>query len=257
MTTTMDLNCDLGEGLGVWRLTEDEALLEIVTSANVACGFHAGDPSIMRRVCAGAAANGVVVGAQVAYPDLAGFGRRFLAIDPEDLADAVVYQIGALDAIARTQGTRVSYVKAHGALYHALGTVPDQAEAFCRAVASWDASLPVVCSPVSAVVEVAANHGLEVVAEGFVDRRYHDDGTLVARSRSGAVIDEVDEVVDQALGLAINGEVVSIAGLRLRHEVQTLCIHGDTPAAVSLARTVRQALERHGVEWVSAVRRSD
>jgi UPF0271 protein len=243
----MDLNCDLGEGFGIWRLTDDDALLDVVSSANVACGFHAGDPSTMRKVCSRAVAKGVVIGAQVSYPDLVGFGRRFLDIDSNDLADAVTYQIGALDAIARREGTRVRYVKAHGALYHALGSVPDHGEAVCRAVAELDAELALVCSPASPVVAVAQNHGLRVVTEGFVDRRYRVDGTLVPRTEPGAVISDLDDALLQGLELATRAQVRGEDGVMIEHPVETLCIHGDTPGAVLLAQQMRARLISAGV----------
>jgi 5-oxoprolinase (ATP-hydrolysing) subunit A len=232
----VDLNADLGEGFGAWRLGDDEALLDIVTSANVACGFHAGDPSTMRRVCAAAAERGVAVGAQVGYRDLAGFGRRRIDYDPDELRDDLLYQIGALDAFARLAGSRVSYVKPHGALYNTAVRDEGQAGAVVAAVAAFDRSLPVLGLPGSALLRLADGAGLRPVEEGFADRRYRPDGTLAPRTEPGALLTGAEEVVAQALRLATGtGRVAS------------LCLHGDTPGAVTLAGAVRAALEAEGV----------
>jgi 5-oxoprolinase (ATP-hydrolysing) subunit A len=228
----VDLNADLGEGFGAWRLGDDEALLDVVTSANVACGFHAGDPSTMRRVCAAAAARGVAIGAQVGYRDLAGFGRRRIDYDPDELRDDLLYQIGALDAFARLAGSRVGYVKPHGALYNTAVRDEGQAGAVVAAVAGYDASLPVLGLPGSALLRLAAEAGLRPVEEGFADRRYRPDGTLTPRTEPAALLTGTGEVVAQALRLATGtGRVAS------------LCLHGDTPGAVTLARAVRAALD--------------
>lgn len=232
----MDLNADLGEGFGTWRLGDDEALLDVVTSANVACGFHAGDPSTMRRVCAAAAARGVAIGAQVGYRDLAGFGRRRIDYDPDELRDDLLYQIGALDAFARLAGSRVGYVKPHGALYNTAVRDERQAGAVVAAVAGYDASLPVLGLPGSALLRLAAGAGLRPVEEGFADRRYRPDGTLTPRTEPDGLLTGTGEVVAQALSLATGtGRVAS------------LCLHGDTPGAVTLARAVRAALDDAGV----------
>jgi 5-oxoprolinase (ATP-hydrolysing) subunit A len=232
----VDLNADLGEGFGAWRLGDDEALLDVVTSANVACGFHAGDPSTMRRVCAAAAERGVAIGAQVGYRDLAGFGRRRIDYDPDELRDDLLYQIGALDAFARLAGSRVSYVKPHGALYNTAVRDEGQAGAVVAAVAAFDRSLPVLGLPGSALLRLASGAGLRPVEEGFADRRYRTDGTLTPRTEPGALLTGTDEVVAQALRLATGtGRIAS------------LCLHGDTPGAVTLARAVRAALEGAGV----------
>jgi UPF0271 protein len=242
----IDLNADLGEGFGVWRLGDDDALLGLVSSANVACGFHAGDPSIMRRVCRGAAARGVAVGAQVSYRDLAGFGRRFLDVDPSELTDDLLYQLAALDGIARVSGTRVSYLKPHGALYNAAVTQPGHARAVVDAVIAFDRRLPVLGLPGSALLREAEASGLRPVAEGFADRGYTPEGTLVPRSQSGAVLTDPAEVAQRAVLLA-DGVVVAVDGTRLLMPVESICVHGDTPGAVGLARSVRTALEAAGV----------
>ncbi len=242
----LDLNSDLGEGFGVWRLGDDDALLEVVTSANVACGFHAGDPSTMRAVCATAARRGVSVGAQVSYRDLAGFGRRFVDVSPAELADEVLYQIGALDAFARAAGTRVAYVKPHGALYHAAVHNAGQARAVVDAVRAFGA-LPVLGLPGSELLAAAERAGLDAVGEAFADRGYTPEGTLVPRSEPGALLDDPAAVAERAVRLAESAELVAADGSVLRVQVRSLCVHGDTPGAVAMARAVRAALAAAGL----------
>jgi len=243
----IDLNSDLGEGFGVWRLGDDEALLEVVSSANAACGFHAGDPPTMRAVARRAAAAGVVVGAQVSYRDLAGFGRRRIDIAPDELTDDVLYQIGALDAFCRVAGDRVRYVKPHGALYNTTVDDETQAGAVVRAVQEYDDSLPVLGLPQSALLRLAEAAGLRAVPEGFVDRGYTPDGHLVPRSSPGALVTDEDAVVARALLMAQTATVVAVDGSELHMPVRSLCVHGDTPGAVLLARRVRAALEAVGM----------
>jgi UPF0271 protein len=241
--STLDLNADLGEGFGVWRLGDDEAMLAVVTSANVACGGHAGDPSTMRAICVAAARHDVAVGAQVSYPDLLGFGRRFVDIDPVHLADAVVAQIGALDAFARLAGRRVRYVKPHGALYHACVGHERQAAAVAEAVAALDPDLAVVGLPGSLLLQRAEALGLRAVGEAFADRAYLPDGALVARTEPDAVVLDVDEVVRRVRQLALEGTVRAVDGSDVRVRAATVCLHGDTPGAPELARAVRAGLE--------------
>lgn len=243
----MDLNSDVGEGFGVWRLGDDDALLGIVTSASVACGFHAGDPPTMRRVCARAAELGVAVGAQVSYRDLAGFGRRHIDIEPDALTDDVLYQLGALDAFARAAGTRVSYVNPHGALYNTAVHHEPQAQAVVRAVREYDATLPVLGLPGSALLSAAESAGLPVVREGFADRGYTSAGSLVPRGQPGALVTDPDAVAERVVRMALDGEVVAVDGTVVSMAVQSVCVHGDTPDAVALARTVRAALTDAGV----------
>jgi UPF0271 protein len=243
----IDLNADLGEGYGVWRLGDDDALLGVVTSANVACGFHAGDPSIMRRVCERAVAGAVAIGAQVSYRDLAGFGRRFIDVPPAELADDVLYQLAALDGIARTAGGRVAYVKPHGALYNATVTHEEQARALVDAVARYDAALPVLGLPGSALLRQAGRAGLTVVAEGFADRGYTAEGTLVPRSRPGALIADPAAVTERVVRMAVDGVVVAVDGSLVEVDVTSVCVHGDTPGAVELAHSVRAALGAAGL----------
>jgi len=243
----MDLNADLGEGFGIWRLGDDDALLRLVTSANVACGFHAGDPVTMRRICEWAADRGVAVGAQVAYRDLAGFGRRRIEYDLAELRDEIIYQIAALDGFCRLQGERVRYVKAHGALYHAASVDVWQASAIVAAVTDYDRTLPVLGQPASTLAEVATGAGLRVVAEGYADRAYRPDGRLVPRGEPGAVLSDVEEVVARAVRMATASEVVAADGTVVAVPVESLCVHGDTPGAVELAQRVRAGLEAAGL----------
>lgn len=233
MARVVDLNADVGESFGRWRLGEDDALLPLLTSANVACGFHAGDPLTLRRTCELAAEHGVRIGAQVGYRDLAGFGRRFIDVEPAELAADVLYQVGALRALAEAAGARVAYLKPHGALYHAVSAHAAQAEAVIDAARV--SGLPVLGlagSPFLAAVRAA---GLEAVGEGFADRAYRSDGTLVPRAEPGALLTEPAAVAQQAVTLATrDGEPA----------VRSLCLHGDTPGAAASARAVREALAR-------------
>ena len=240
----MDLNADLGESFGRWTLGDDEAMLDLVTSANVACGFHAGDPTTLRATCRGAARRGVVVGAQVGYRDLAGFGRRFIDMEPERLTDDVLYQVGALEGFARVAGTRVRYVKPHGALYNAIVHHEGQAAAVVEAVRQYDPALPVLGLPGSVFLRAAEEAGLSVVAEAFADRGYTAQGTLVPRSEPGALLPDTDAVVERAVRLAREGVIVAVDGTELAVAADSLCLHGDTPEAVANARAVAAALDR-------------
>jgi UPF0271 protein len=243
----IDLNADLGESFGIWQLGDDQAMLEIVTSANVACGFHAGDPSTLRRVCTAAVANGVTVGAQVAYPDLLGFGRRYLDMDPLELRDAVLYQLGALDAFAQVAGAEVSYVKPHGALYHATIGDADQADAVVLAAAEYDPSLAVLGAPGSQLLRSADEAGLEPIPEAFADRAYLRDGRLVPRREPDSLLVDPSEVAQRAVRLATEHEVVAVDGTVITLDVRSLCVNGDTPGAVQLARAVREAFDDAGI----------
>lgn len=243
----MDLNADLGEGFGIWRLGDDEALLAVITSANVACGFHAGDAPTMRRVCAAAARRGVAVGAQVGYRDLAGFGRRHIAYAFAELRDEVIYQLGALAAFCRTAGGTLRFVKPHGALYHAVSADESQAAAVVAAISDYDPALPLLCAPGSVVARLAAEAGLRVVGEGFADRGYRRDGRLVSRDAAGALVTDSDEVAARAVRMATEGLVTAVDGTDVPTPVESICLHGDTPGAVALARRVRDALTTAGV----------
>jgi len=244
----IDLNADVGESFGAWTLGDDAGVLDVVTSANVACGFHAGDPLTLRTTCRDAARRGVVVGAQVGYRDLAGFGRRFLDVAPDDLAADVLYQLGALEAMARVAGTRVAYVKPHGALYNAVVHHEAQAAAVVAAVVAYDAALPVLGLPGSVLLEAAADAGLPVVREAFADRAYTRDGRLVPRSEPGSVLHDPDAVADRVLRIVRDHVVRSVDGHDVEVEAASVCIHGDTPGAVAMARRVRAALESAGVQ---------
>lgn len=243
----IDLNADLGEGFGRWSLTDDDSLLSVVTSANVACGFHAGDPSTMRRVCALAAERDVRIGAQVSYRDLAGFGRRAMDVPPEELADEIAYQIGALEVFARAAGSRVSYVKPHGALYNRAVHDAEQATAVVAGVRRAAGPLPVLGLPGSRLHEAARAAGLPTVNEAFADRAYTAAGTLVPRREPGSVVHDPDAVVKRSLGLARDRAVTSLGGERVAVDAQSLCLHGDTPGAAALARRVRDELSAAGV----------
>lgn len=225
----VDLNADVGESFGRWTLGDDAALMPHLTSANVACGFHAGDPLTLRRTCELAVGHGVVIGAQVGYRDLAGFGRRFIDMPADELTADVLYQLGALDGLARTVGGGVGYLKPHGALFHAVATHEEQARAVISAVVEYG-GLPVLGLPGSVFLELAEQAGLPVVPEGYADRGYRPDGSLVPRSEAGAVLTEPAEVAAQALRLAGAGAV------------RSLCVHGDSPGVPRLAAAVRAAL---------------
>jgi UPF0271 protein len=247
----VDLNSDLGEGFGQWTLGDDDALLGVVTSANVACGFHAGDATTMRRVCAKAVECGVAIGAQVGYRDLPGFGRRFIDVEPEALTADVVYQIGALQAFARIAGDRVRYVKPHGALYNAIVHHEEQAAAVVAAVVTYDRTLPVLGLPGSSWLRLAAEAGLTTVPEAFADRAYTPEGTLVSRRLPGAVLHDPAEIAARCVAMATGEPVRDVAGGELTLHPGSICVHGDTPGAVEIARQVRAALTTAGVEPAS------
>lgn len=216
MGYSVDLNSDLGEGFGAWTLGDDDAMLELVTSANIACGFHAGDPTTLLATCESAAARGVRIGAQVGYRDLAGFGRRFIDVSPKDLTADVIYQIGALDGLARVAGSRVTYVKPHGALYNAIVHHRRQARAVVAAVVAYDSSLPVLGLPGSVFLEEAREAGLEIVAEAFADRAYTAEGTLVPRTESGAVLHDPTLVAERVRRMVVDGELDAVDGSTLK-----------------------------------------
>ncbi|WP_018603659.1 LamB/YcsF family protein [Mycobacterium sp. 155] len=247
MGATVDLNADLGEGFSVWQLGDDEAMLSVVTSANLACGFHAGDPALLLRTCRAAADRGVRVGAQVSYRDLAGFGRRFIDVAPEELTAEVIYQIGALQAIAHAAGTSVSYVKPHGALYNTIVSHTDQAAAVAAAVYAVDPALPVLGLSGSAFFAEAAQLGLRTVAEAFADRAYQPDGTLVSRRQPGAVLHDPAEIAKRTLAMVSAGQVRAVDGSTVAITAESVCVHGDSPGAVQIAVAVRECLTASGV----------
>lgn len=237
----VDLNADLGESFGNWRLGDDEAMLAMITSANVACGFHAGDPATLLQTCRQAVERDVVIGAQVGYPDLVGFGRRFIDISAADLTAAVIYQIGALDALARSVGGAVAYVKPHGALYNTLVDHETQATAVVEAVASLGGHLPLLGLPRSVVLDIARDRGLRTVTEYFVDRNYTAGGRLVDRRRQDALITDPGLVAERAVDAV------------RQSAAESLCIHGDSPNAITMAQRVRAALLDAGVELLAFV----
>lgn len=245
---SIDLNTDLAEGFGVWELGDDDAMLDLVTSANLACGFHAGNPVGLARACRGAAGRGVRIGAQIGYFDLAGFGRRRIDVDPEELAADVIYQIGALQALAQTAGSGLSYVKPHGALYNTIVHDRDQARAVAEAVHSVDPALPVLGLAGSVFFAEANRVGLRTVAEAFADRAYLPDGRLAPRGTAGAVLHDPAEIADRVAAMVATGTVRAIDGSTIAIEVESVCVHGDSPGAVGIATAVRSRLLADGVE---------
>ncbi len=243
----IDVNSDLGESYGVWTLGDDAAMLGIVTSANVACGFHAGDPSVLRAACTLAVQNDVAIGAQVSFPDLPGFGRRHIDMTPSELRDAVLYQLGALDAFAQVAGAEIAYVKPHGALYHASASDPAVARAVVEAAAEYDPSLALLGLPGSDLLVAAERAGMEAVPEAFADRAYRPDGGLVSRREVGSVLTDASEVAERAVRIATDNEVVAVDGSIVSLRARSICVHGDTPGAIDLARAVRSALDAAGV----------
>jgi UPF0271 protein len=247
----LDLNADLGESFGSWKMGDDASMFQLVTSANVACGFHAGDPVTMLDSCRAAYELDVTVGAHVGYRDLAGFGRRSLDMSFDELFGDVLYQLGALDGVAHAVGASVDYVKPHGALYNRLVRDAEQASAVVAAVNAYDPGLPILGLPGSELLKQAKEAGHPVFVEAFADRAYLADGTLVPRSQEGAVLHDVDAIVERAVRLATKGEVVALDGSVVQVRPDSLCIHGDTPGAVGMAAAVRAGLEAAGVELES------
>ncbi len=243
----MDLNADMGESFGRWTLGDDVGLLGVVTSANIACGFHAGDPATLVTTCRGAVEHGVSIGAQVGYGDLAGFGRRFIDVEPEALYADVLYQIGALDGIARAVGGAVAYVKPHGALYNAVVHHDEQAAAVVAAVADHPSSLPLLGLPGSVLLATAERQGLRVVGEAFADRAYTPAGALVSRREPGALLDDPVRVAERVVRLVTEKRITAVDGSEIELEAESVCVHGDSPGAVAMATAVRRALRSAGV----------
>jgi len=247
----IDLNSDVGESFGAYTLGRDADLIPLITSANIACGFHAGDPGVMRATVALAREFGVAVGAHPGFPDLIGFGRRELKATPREVEDAVAYQIGALAGIAATEGLRLQHVKAHGALYNMAVRDASLADAIARATASVDRSLILLGLPGSELIAAGERAGLRTAAEGFADRAYQPDGTLVPRGQPGAVIEQIVTVVTRAIMMARDRVVIATDGSRVPLEIETICVHGDTPGAAALARHIRDALKAAAIDIVS------
>ena len=250
MPRSIDLNADLGEGFGAYRHDQDAELLELVSSANVACGFHAGDPLIMRTTVAAAVKNGVAVGAHPGYPDLLGFGRRDLGATPSEITAYLIYQIGALQAICHAAGTRLRYVKAHGALYNRAVVDRSVAAAIAEGVRSADRELTLLGLANSNLLTEGQAAGLRTAAEAFADRAYARDGSLLPRSQPGAVIHDVEAVVARTVRMASTGRVTSIEGDELNVPADSICVHSDTPGAIELLRAIRRGLADAGVEVV-------
>jgi UPF0271 protein len=244
---SLDLNADLAEGFGIWELGDDGAMLDIVTSANLACGFHAGNPVGLARTCRAAVARGVRIGAQVGYFDLAGFGRRRIDVEPAELTADVIYQIGALQALARAAGTALGYVKPHGALYNTIVTDRDQARAVAEAVHAADPGLAVLGPASSVFFTEARRLGLQTVAEAFADRAYQPDGQLVPRNDAGAVLRNPAQIADRVLSMVETGSVTAVDGSVIAIEVESVCVHGDSPGAVEIASSVRDRLLSEGI----------
>lgn len=243
----MDINSDLGEGYGSWRMGDDAAMLDIVSSANIACGFHAGDPLTILATLRGAAARGVAVGAHVSYPDRVGFGRRRMDVAPDELTADVIYQIGALQGLAAAAGTRVSYVKPHGALYNTIADDAGQADAVIAGLRAVDPGLVLMALAGAPILERARAAGLAVVAEAFADRAYTPEGALVSRRDPGAVLHDPGLVAARMVRLATEGVIEAVDGSVLRLEAHSICVHGDSPAAVAMAAAIRDRLTAEGV----------
>ena len=248
MTARIDFNCDMGESFGSYKLGQDEEVIKYITSANVACGFHAGDPQWMRHTVKLAQEYGVGVGAHPSFPDLQGFGRRNMLVSPAEAKDDVAYQIGALKAF--TKGHELQHVKPHGAMYNMAADGGDLARAINEAVLETDPEMILIVLAGSPWADLAREMGLRVATEAFADRALNPDGTLVSRSKPGSVIHDLDEVVERSLKMVTQGKATAISGEEVEVHADTLCLHGDTPGAVEMARAVRDGLRDAGVEIV-------
>ena len=243
----IDLNSDLGESYGAWRMGDDTAMLAVVSSANIACGFHAGDPAGIYRTVKAAAANGVVIGAHVSYPDRVGFGRRDLDATPEELIADVIYQIGAIKGAAAAAGTAVRYVKPHGALYNRIAYDARQGQAVIDGIKAVDPSLILMGLANAPILDLARRAGLAVVAEAFADRAYTPKGELVSRREAGSVLHDERKIADRMVQLAREGTLEAIDGSTIRIEAQSICVHGDSPGAVAIAQEIRRRFEAEGI----------
>ena len=250
----IDLNADLGESFGPWRMGDDAGVMPWITSANIACGFHAGDPAIMRATVALCVRHSVAIGAHTSLPDLQGFGRREMKVAPSEVYAQTLYQLGALHAFARATNTRLHHVKPHGALYNMAARDHGLADAIAQAVADFGPTLILVGLAGSALIGAGRNKGLSVQSEAFCDRRYRADGSLTPRSEPGAVIEDIDEAVAQAVSIATRGEAVADDRTKVSMQADTLCIHGDRANAAAFAERLRGALEAAGVHIAAAER---
>ncbi|MDK2373856.1 LamB/YcsF family protein [Serratia fonticola] len=247
MLKAIDLNCDLGESFGLWTLGDDATVLKLISSANVACGFHAGSPAGILETLRNARTQGVVVGAHVSYPDLVGFGRRNMDIASDELIADVIYQIGALQGLARAAGTTVSYVKPHGALYNTIAYNERQAQAVIDSLLAIDSHLPLVGLAGSPGLDLACQQGIKVIAEAFCDRAYHADGSLVSRREAGAVLHDAQGIAERMLQLITEGGLESIEGKFTPIKADSICIHGDSPGAIAIASRIRTTFESQGI----------
>ena len=254
LAPVIDINSDLGESYGQWRMGEDDAILPLISSANVACGFHAGSPAVILRTLKAAQRHDVAVGAHVSYPDLVGFGRRNMDVASDELTADVIYQIGALQALAHAAGTRVSYVKPHGALYNTIATNERQARAVIEAILQMDKHLPLVVLSGSPLINWAQDAGLNTIAEAFADRAYHADGSLVSRREAGAVMHDPEEVAARVVQMIVKDGVDSVEGRFATIEADSVCVHGDSPGAVEMVRQIRQRLAAEGITVQSFIK---
>ena len=249
----IDLNSDLGESFGPWPMGQDASLMESISSANVACGFHAGDPAAMRATITLAREKGVAIGAHPGFQDLAGFGRREITASPQEVEDLVLYQVSALAGMASAQGVRLQHVKAHGALYNMACRDRALADAIAKAVAGFDRSLILFGLPNSELLRAGEAAGLAVAAEVFADRAYDPDGSLTSRAKPGSVIHDAPRVVERAIKMVRDQQVIAVDGSTITLTAETMCLHGDTPGAAALAREIRRGLESAGVR-IAALR---
>lgn len=256
MLKTIDLNSDLGESFGQWNMGDDAAILKLVSSANVACGFHAGSPAGILETLKAANAQSVTIGAHVAYPDLVGFGRRNMDVASDELTADVIYQIGALQGLAQAAGTEVRYVKPHGALYNTIAHNERQAMAVIDGILAIDPNLPLVGLAGSPVLKWAQQKGLKTISEAFADRAYHADGTLVSRREAGSVLHDARQVAERMLQLITEGGVQSIEGKFTPIQADSICVHGDSPGAIAMASQIRSLLETHGIAIRSFISRA-
>jgi UPF0271 protein len=247
MSATVDLNSDMGESFGPYTLGQDDALLDWVSSANVACGFHGGDPRVMGATVTLAQEKGVAVGAHPSFPDRVGFGRRDMVMTSDEISTDLLYQLGALDAFCRVAGVPMRHVKPHGALYNQIAADPDLARAVAQTIARYRRDLILVGLPGTAIERAAAVAGISFAREVFADRAYNDDGTLVSRRVAGALITDPAQVAHRAVRMVLQGTATTLLGGEVAVQADTICIHGDTPGAPELARTVRAALEANGI----------
>jgi len=251
MRTTIDINCDMGESYGAWKMGADAEIMPFISSANVACGFHGGDPATIRSTVKLAVDNGVAIGAHPSLPDLQGFGRRVMKISPQDMYDLVVYQAGALEAFARAAGARLHHVKCHGALYNMAANDAGLAEAMARAVKDLGGGLILYALSNSLMMNTAKKLGIRVAGEVFADRGYADDGTLAPRGSPGAMIEDPALAAERAVSMIEQGHVTALSGKRVPVSPDTLCLHGDQPGAVAFAKAIRRAFSEHGISVAS------